>query len=380
MKEYSAEKAGKEYSIGLDVHKDTIYMAVLDDRKLNPHSKGDEDVVAGGELANDLTKLVKAIRVYQRKGKVQAAYEAGCMGYPLQRALAEHGIDCIIIPANTVFRPGNEKKLKTDRRDAVLIARMLKQGQAQGIFIPTVEDEAARDLLRCRGDLVDDLSRAKQRLQKFLLRHDRRYEGKNYWTKPHIKWIAELSFEQSLEGETRDQYLSYITTLQTRIQRLEEKLQETAESSRYREAVQKLRAFRGIDYIIALSLVCEIGDFTRFPSAAAFMSYLGLVPSEHSSGKTRRQGGITKAGNNHLRKLLTEAAWHYPRQVTESKRLAERRRGTSERVISRADKAMTELHRKYFRMIQRRKNANVAITAVSRQLAGYIWDVMTMSV
>ena len=189
-----------------------------------------------------------------------------------------------------------------------------------------------------------------------------------------------MSFDQSLEGETRDQYLSYITALQARIQRLEEKLQETAESARYREAVQKRRAFRGIDYVIALSLICEIGDFSRFPSAAAFMSYLGLVPSEHSSGKTRHQGSITKAGNSHLRKLLTEAAWHYPREITESKRLVERRKGTSERVISRADKAMAELHRKYFKMIHRRKNANVAITAVSRQLAGYIWDVMTMVV
>ena len=166
MNEYSRGKTGKEYYIGLDVHKDSIYMAVLDDRKLTPRLNGDEDMVAGGEMGNDLVKLVKAIRVYQKRGKVQAAYEAGCMGYTLQRNLAEQGIDCIIIPANTVFRPGNEKKLKTDRRDAVLIARMLKQGQAQGIYIPDREDEAARDLLRCRGDLVDDLSRAKQRLHR----------------------------------------------------------------------------------------------------------------------------------------------------------------------------------------------------------------------
>jgi transposase len=335
-------------------------------------------VILCGEQGNDPEKLIKTIRRYQRKGKVQAAYEAGCMGYPLQRKLQAAGIDCIIIPANTVFRPGNETKVKTDRRDAALIARMLKQGQAKGIYIPTPEDEAARDLLRCRGDIVDDLSRAKQRLQKFLLRHEYRYEGKTYWTKTHIKWIEGLSFDQPLSAQTRDEYLGYIRTLQTKIERLEERLRAVAESPRYQAPVQKLRAFRGIDYVIALSLVCEVGDFRRFPDAPSFMSYLGPVPSERSSGKTRRRGGITKTGNNHLRKLLTEAAWQYPRPVKESKRLVERRKGTAERVIARADKAMEELHRTYYHLVHGRKNANVAVTAVSRRLAGYIWDVMTM--
>jgi transposase len=187
-----------------------------------------------------------------------------------------------------------------------------------------------------------------------------------------------LKFEQPLEKETFEQYLSHLEDLTERIKRMEKRIEEVAQGREYREQVQKLRAFRGIDYLTALALLCEIGDFKRFPSAGAFMSYLGLVPSEFSSGQRRNQGRITKAGNGHIRKLLTEAAWQYPRPVKVGKGLAERRNGTSELVIGRADKAMRKLHDKYYQMIHQKKNACVAITAVSRQLAGYIWGVMTM--
>jgi transposase len=368
----------KEYYIGLDVHKDSVFMAVLDDRKVRSNEKSDSDLIGAVEAATNSPQLVKAIKGYQRKGKVFVAYEAGCLGFDLYHFLAKQGIACEIIPANTVFRPGNEKKIKTDRRDAVLIARMLKRGETQGIHIPSREEEAVRDFIRGRGDLVDDLTRTKQRIQKFLLRHGYRYESERYWTGLHIKWMRGLKFEQALEKETFEQYLSHLEELTGRIGRMEKRIKEVAQGPCYREKVQKLRAFRGIDYLTALALVCEIGDFRRFPSAGAFMSYLGLVPSEFSSGGRRNQGRITKTGNTHIRKLLTESAWHYPRQITASKRLAERRIGTSELVIARADKAMRQLHAKYYQLLQHKKNACVAITAVSRQLAGYIWGVMTM--
>jgi transposase len=267
----------------LDVHKDQVFMAVPDDRKVRSGEKADSDVVGTREVPTNSPQLVKAIQRYQEQGRVFVAYEAGCLGFDLYHFLAKYGIDCRIIPANTVFRPGNEKKIKTDRRDAVLIARM------------------------------------------------------------------------------------------------EKRIAEVAQQPEYRGQVQKLRAFRGIDYLTALALVVETGDFRRFPSAGAFMSYLGLVPGEFSSGTRRNQGGITKAGNGHIRKLLTESARHYPRAVKESKRLSKRREGTSELVIARADKAMKKLHDRYYKMIHQKKNACVAITAVSRQLAGYIWGVMTMS-
>jgi transposase len=368
----------KEYYIGLDVHKDSVFMAVLDSRKVSPNGRADNDVIETREVPANSPQLVKGIRRYQKQGKVFAAYEAGCLGFDLYHFLEKHGITCEIIPANTVFRPGNEKKLKTDLRDAVLIARMVKRGEAKGIHIPSREEEAVRDYIRGRGDLVDDLRRTKQRLQKFLLRHGFRYGSDRYWTGRHVKWMKGLKFEQVLEKETFEQYLSHLEDLTERIKRMEERIGEAARGPEYREQVQKLRAFRGIDYLTALALVCEIGDFRRFPNAGAFMSYLGLVPSEFSSGGKRNQGGITKAGNTHIRKLLTESSWHYPRQVMVGRRLSERRVGTSEQVIAQADKAMRKLHDRYYRMIHQKKNACVAITAVSRQLAGYIWGVMTM--
>jgi transposase len=368
----------KEYYIGMDVHKDMTWLAVLDDRKVGPNDKADSDIVGVWEVPTNSPKLVAVIRSYQEQGRVFAAYEAGCLGFDVYHFLAKQGIECHIIPANTVFRPGNEKKIKTDRRDAALIARMLKRGEAKGIHIPSREEEAVRDLIRCRSDLVDDLTRTKQRLQKFLLRHGFRYESNRYWTQKHQEWIKGLKCEQPFEQETLKQYLSHLESLAGRIQRMEQRVEEIAQQPEYREAVQKLRAFRGIDYLTALALVVEIGDFRRFPSAGAFMSYLGLVPSEHSSGKRRNQGGVTKAGNGHIRKLLTESAWHYPRPMQASKRLNERRAGTSELVIAHADKAMRELHAHYYKLIHDKKHACVAITAVARQLAGYLWGAMTM--
>jgi transposase len=185
--------------------------------------------------------------------------------------------------------------------------------------------------------------------------------------------MAGLEFEQVMEKETFHQYLSHLEDLTGRIKRMEERIEEVAQGPCCRERVQKLRAFRGIDYLTALALVCETGDFRRFPGAGAFMSYLGLVPSEFSSGRRRNQGRITKAGNTRIRKPLTESSWHYPRPVKAGKGLSQRRIGTSEPVTAKADKAMRKLHDKYYRMIHEKKNGCVAITAVSRQLAGHIW-------
>jgi transposase len=272
----------KEYYIGLDVHKDQVFMAVLDDRKVRSSERADSDVVGTREFPTNSPQLVKAIQRYQEQGRVFVAYEAGCLGFDAYHFLAKYGIDCRIIPANTVFRPGNEKK--TDRRDAVLIARMVKRGEAKGVHVPSREEEAVRDFIRGRGDLVDDLTRTKQRIQKFLLRYGYRYERDRYWTGLHPKWLEGLKFEQALERETFEQYLSHLEELTERIVRMEKRIAEVALQPEYRGQVQKLRAFRGIDYLTALALVVEIGDFRRFPSAGAFMSYLGLVPSG-GSGK-----------------------------------------------------------------------------------------------
>lgn len=359
----------KVYYIGLDVHKDNTQMAVLD-------TKGKEPLVIK-VIDSDPIKVAKAILPYQREGTVHVAYEAGCMGYTLYRVLTGMKIDCHIIAPNKVFRGGNSEKIKTDKRDAVAIAWMLRRDEGAGIAVPEQEDEAARDLLRCRGDMQDDLKRAKQRLLKFLLRHGHIYENTRYWTGKHRKWMKTLFFDMPVDKAVFEQYLYTIESIEERIGRIDLQIKEIAESPRYVERVRKFRAFKGVDYIIALSLVCEIGDFRRFPTAAAFMSYIGLVPSEYSSGNKRKQGGITKTGNGHIRKLLTEAAWHYTRPAKVSIRLAERRVGTSETVISYADKALNRLHGKYVKLLFKGKSKQAAVTAVARELSGFLWGVMT---
>jgi transposase len=357
----------KVYYVGLDVHKDSIQMAVLDDRKKEP-------IVAKG-LPNRVTRVVKELAGYQKQGKVQIAYEAGCLGYTLYRELSAFGFDCRVIPPNTVFH-GGDGAIKTDYRDAVDIAWMLRRNEVESIAVPTAEDEAARDVIRCRGDLMENLKGMKQRLLKFLLRKGVNYESERYWTGKHYQWLRGLKFKEGLEQMTMEEYLEEIRRLEDKIGRLDKKVEEIAKGERYEGSVRKLRGFRGIDYLTALSLVCEIGDYQRFPSAEAFMSYLGLVPSEQSSGKKRKQGGITKTGNGHLRKLLTESSWHYARPNQVSKRLALRREGIDEGTVRYADKAMKRLHEKYTRLVFKGKSKQAAITAVARELAGFIWGVM----
>jgi transposase len=359
----------KVYYIGLDVHKDNTQMAVLDAKSKEP--------LKIKVIDSDPIKVAKEVFPYQKEGKVQVAYQAGCMGYTLYRVLTERKINCQIIAPNKVFRGGNSDKIKTDRRDAAAIAWMLRRNEDAGIAVPEREDEAARDLLRCRGDMKDDLKRAKQRLLKFLLRHGHIYDSTNYWTGKHRNWMKTLVFDMPLDKSVFEQYLYTIENLEERVTRIDHQIKEVAESTRYAERVRKFRAFKGVDYIIALSLICEIGDFKRFPSAGAFMSYIGLVPSEYSSGKRRKQGGITKTGNGHIRKLLTEAAWHYTRPARVSKRLSVRRVGTNESIISYADKALYRLNRKYVKMVFNGKSKQVAVTAVARELSGFLWGVMT---
>jgi transposase len=358
------------YYIGLNVHKEKIQMAVFKGMAEYPEKEK--------TLSGDLSKAALEILQYKKLGEVQVAYEAGCLGYALYHKLTEYGIDCRVIPPNKVFRPGNKTRIKNDATDAILIANMLQYHKGESIHIPTRDDEAARDLLRCRNDLMDSLRRAKQQLSKFLLRHNCIYEGKTNWTTLHYKWLRALKFERINEQLTFQNYLSFIEDLNARIGRVEASIEEIAKTPQYVERVQKLRAFKGIDYIIALSFICEIGDFNRFSSAGEFMSYLGLVPSESSSGAKISRGGITKTGNGNMRRLTIEAAWHYSRPTKMSKRLLERRKGTDEKYITHADKAINRLHKKYLKLIiAKKKPANVAITAVARELCGFVWCVMT---
>ena len=359
-------ETSKRYYIGLDVHKDSIQMAVFTEKGEMP--------VYERRLDNDTELLIKEVKRYSQEGDTEVAYEAGCLGYVIQRAMAKAGITCYVLPANKVAKKRDDR-IKTDKRDARLIGRELRSKNIRPISVPDEVDEAARDLLRCREDVNGDLRRAKQRLLKFMVRHGHIWTGGDNWTLKHWKWMDGIEFKQGHEKKVYEEYRSQIGALGERMARLDREVQETAESARYKAAVSKLRAFKGIDYIIALAVICEIGDFKRFANAKCFMSYLGFVPSENSSGGKRNQGSITKAGNGHLRRLLIEGAWHYTRGTRPGKRLEQRRESSSASVIAVADQALHRLHKKYLRLVFNGKHKNVAVTAVARELAGFIWAV-----
>ena len=356
------------FYVGMDVHKETVRVAVLKGRE--------KDTFYEGTLKNDVTRIVKTVKAYTAKGEVVAGYEAGCMGYTLQRALAKVNVECRVIPPNQVSRVGSQR-IKTDSRDAILIARMLKNNEGGNIRIPTPQDEATRDLLRCRDDIKLDMNRCKQRISKLLLRLGHIYDKESAWTKAHREWMKGLTFANDLHRETLDQYYSYLVSLEDRLSRLDTRIKKMAADPAYQEKVARLRCFKGIDYITSLALVCEVGDFDRFPNAAAFMAYVGLVPSEHSSGGTRRQGGITKTGNAHLRNLLIESSWHYRYYCAPSAVLKARRAGNNELVIDYADRALRRLQTKHAGLVRAGKNPKAATTAVARELSGFVWGMMT---
>ena len=227
------------------------------------------------------------------------------------------------------------------------------------------------------ADIKDDLKRAKQRLLHFLLRRGLRYNAGGNWTGKHRQWIRSLELEEAIEQETLNEYYTRVVELEEQRFRMAARVEEIAEEARYSEAVRQLKGFKGIGTLIALSLVVEIGDFRRFATAEQFMAFLGLVPTEHSSGNKRRQGGITKAGNSYLRKLLVEAGWHYRTWQPGSKRLAMRRKGLPAQLVAYGNRAGRRLHKKFVRMMYAGKPSQVAVTAVARELSGFIWGAMT---
>jgi transposase len=356
------------YYAGLDVHKETIRMSVfLNNKDTSEFEK---------TLPGDGVKAAEVLLRLKEKGKVVACYESGCMGFYLQRYFQKKGIECIIAATSKIPRkPGD--RIKTDSRDSRNLAKLLRAGELTSIHIPTVEEETVRDYLRSRDDLKLDAKRTKQRLLKFILRSGYRYEGKSYWTLGHRKWMKNIPFVNDMQKETFESYYYQLETLEDKLRTMDERIEDISQSNRYINTVNRLRCFKGIDYLIALAVVCECGDFRRFASAESFMSYLGLVPSEYSSGGKRSQGGITKAGNAHLRRLLIEAAWHYRYTAPASKRLTARRKGQASEIIAYSDKAMRRLQKKFSKALLHGKTKQVAVTAVARELAGFIWGIMS---
>jgi transposase len=355
------------HHVGIDVHKETMDVLV--------YREGEQHVFLERTIPNREKTVKKLFGKLLEEGLVIACYEAGCMGFGLQRLLAGMGVRSIVVAPGKVPRRVGDR-VKTDRRDARRLAQQLRAGTLEAIHIPSEGEEAVRDYLRAREDVRLELKKTKQRIHRFLLRHGYVYESTRYWTLRHDRWLRSLEFERSMLKETFDEYYYMMKGLTEKLRLMDKRIEEIALSEPYAEKVQKLRCLKGIDYLTALSIVCEVGDFRRFRHAEAFMAYLGLVPRDYSSGEKRRQGGITKTGNTHLRNLLIESSWHYRYKSVPGKRLTERREGQAAEIIAYADRAMRRLQEKFFRLILKGKTKQAAVTAVARELAGFVWGMM----
>jgi len=352
--------------VGMDVDKEKIVAA-----RLASAAKQSEECV----IANTPQAVRRYFAALTREAEVVAAYEAGCFGFGLYHQLTDLGVSAVVAAPGLIPRKPSDR-LKTDRRDARTLAFTLRAGQLTAVHVPTKQDESVRDYLRMCEDMRDDLRKCKQRILHLLLRRGIRYEQGGPWTVKHKDWLATLDLGSQLDRQTLDSYLARLQELESTCSQLIAEVESIAQGERYRESVSTLSAFKGIKTLIALSFIAEIGDFRRFSSAAQFMAFLGLVPSEHSSGSKHRQGSITKAGNSHLRRLLVEAAWHYRSYHPTSRVLVQRRQGVDPRIISYVNRAGRRLNRKYLHLLMRGKRSQVAVTAVCRELAGFIWGAM----
>jgi transposase len=335
------------------------------------------------QIAPDYKLIMKYLeQIRERYGdevEYVCGYEAGCLGYTLYHQLTEHGVKCVIL-APTTMAITNKSRVKTDKRDAGNIARCLAFRTYSEVHVPTAEDEAVKEYIRMRDDKKKALKIIKQQILAFVLRHGYRFTGgKNYWTIKHVSWLKSLRLGGVLQ-ESLDEYLVTYEYLTDKLKRLEQRIEELASAERYREKVKKLSCLIGVKTYTALSVIVEIGDFKRFAKAERLAGFLGLVPGEDSSGERQKRGGITKAGNSHVRKLLVEASQSYTRGVIghKSMDLKRRQNGNAPQVIAYADKANERLRRKFYRMtLKHNINRNVAATAIARELACFMWGLMT---
>jgi len=348
--------------VGLDVHARSIRLAAV---------RADE-LLEEQTLPYDEEAVERALR---RWPGVRCCYEAGPTGFGLHRHLVARGIDCAVVaPGLVPQRPGD--RVKTDPRDARKLARLLAGGLLEPIHVPSRELEAARDLVRAREDARLDRMRDRHRLSKFCLRHGRGLPGLS-WGVVRRTWLGEQRFEFAAQQQTFDTYVHALDLVDRRIEALERAIRETAEQGPWRALVARLRCLRGIDTLSALALAAEIDDFDRFQRAEELMAFVGLVPSEHSSGERRRQGSITKVGNSHVRRLLVESAWHARRRPKVGYELARRQRGQDALVVERAWRCQQRLYSRWQRMAARGKPPQKIVVACARELAGFVWAIAT---
>jgi transposase len=352
--------------VGLDVHKHSIAVAVAAAGRTAPQFVG--------TTGPRLTELIRALSHLGAPGQLHLAYEAGPCGYTLARELVERGYRCeVIAVAKTPRKPG--ERIKTDRRDALSLARYLRAGELTPVTIPDPRDEALRDLSRAREDAVRARLKARQQLNAMLLRHGLRYEGKTRWTAAHERYLGQLSFAHAAQNIAYADYRAAVRDAHDRVERLTQALREQAEGWRFAPIVRALMTLKGIDFIAAVTLLAELGDLARFAHPKELMSYLGLVPSEYSTGESRFQGTITKAGNGHVRRVLIECAWSYRYSPRMSRERVVRCEGQPKSIRDLAWKAQLRLCSRYRKLTARGLHQNKICVAIARELAAFVWDV-----
>ena len=359
----------KEFNkyIGLDVHKETIAVSVAE-------ANGGE-VRYVGEIANTPEAIEKLIKQLRKGGaNLSFCYEAGPCGYGIYRQLKELGWECLVVAPSLIPKRAGDR-VKTDRRDSLSLARLHRAGELTAVWVPDGAQEALRDLMRAREDMKHLQKQAKQRLLAFLLRHGRRYSGKDNWTQTHYRWLEQTKFDQPVQQIVFQEYVDTVKAMNRRIDALDQQIQSAAAESVFWPVIEGLMALRGVSLLTAATIVAEIGDLRRFASAPQLMAYLGVVPSEHSSGSSKSRGGITKTGNGHVRRVLVEAAWTYRYPARKTAVLQRRAERTSESIQEIAWKAQKRMCGRY-RLLESRGKLKVQITtAIARELAGFVWAI-----
>jgi len=355
--------------VALDVHKNTIVAGMS--------LKAGESIIMG-EYANSSSGLKKLLsRLNKLKNdfaEIRICYEAGPCGYEVKRILEKNGYHCeVIAPSLIPQRSGD--RIKTDKRDALKLARLYRAGELTAIAVPTEFQESVRDLVRCREDISRALLAARQKTNHFLIRHGHFYEGRN-WTKGYFAWMKTIEFNNKYLKETLNQYITHIEHLYFQLEDLDREIAKIAESDDYKMKVDALKAYRGISTLSAMVLIVEVVSFNRFAKARELMSYLGLVPSEYSSGGTMKKGALTKCGNKRVRRILVEAAWHNRHEAKVTYSMKANLKKIDAELRNPPLKALKRLNKRYYHLIFAGKPKSKVAAAVARELVGFIWHSM----
>ena len=353
--------------VGLDVHKKTIAVAFAD--------QGDSEVRPYGVVDSNLSSLDKIVRkLVSRGGEPRFVYEAGPCGYGIYRHMKEQNIECMVAAPSLIPKKSGDR-IKNDRRDAIKLARLYRSGELTAVHVPNSEDEAMRDLTRAREDSKNAERKARQQLGAFLLRHGLVYSGKSHWSLAHWRWISDIKMEHEAQQFTLQEYVDTVRSCSQRVERVTEKIRLLAGQWRFGPVVEALQALKGVCLVVAATVIAEIGDLSRFDNPRHLMAFLGLIPTQHSSGDNIKLGRITKTGNGHARRMLIQAAWSYRLPARVSRRLRDRQENLPEKIWKIAWKAQVRLCTRYRRLLARGKPTQVTTTAIARELAAFMWAI-----